>query len=278
MTTGLGSCANCGTPRVSPQQLACNLCGAAFSSAPTWSPPAQPAWQQQPPAQPAWQQQPAQQPPVWQPPAQTQQAWQQPQPPQAPQQPAWQQPQQGWQQSQPGQQDWSQQPEQSQPGQQDWSTGYQQGYAGYPPAKSSNKGMIAAIVGVVGVVVVVAIIFAAVLIANSGKNNSGGSITFSPQTFGCGTTQTISSTVRLPASVGGTTTVTFYNDGVAETTFQVSTRFTKQTDNSWVYNETENSGTFTCTSSGGASVGKHNVSVQDQTGKVLGSGSYTVTP
>jgi hypothetical protein len=202
-------------------------------------------------------------------------AWQQPV---LPQQPTWQQPQQGWQQPQPGQQDWSQQPQQPQPGQQDWSAGYQQGYAGYPPARSSNKGLIAAIVGVAGVVLVVAIIFAAVLIAGSGNNNSGGSITFSPQTFGCGTAQTITATVRLPASVAGTTAVTFYNDGVAESTSQVSNQFTKQGDNSWLYNESETSGTFACTSSGGASVGAHKVSVQDQSGKVLATGSYTVTP
>jgi hypothetical protein len=274
MTTGFGYCANCGTPRVSTEQTTCNACGAVFAAPPTWAQPAQPAWQQpawQQPAPPAWQQ-PQPQAPVWQPAAPPEaSAWQQPAPPQAPQPP-----QQDWsQQPQPPQQDWSQQP---QPPQQDWSTGYQQGYPGYTPAPSSNKGLIAAIVGVVGVVVVIAIIVVAVLISGGGKKSSGGTITFSPQTFPCGTTQTISSTVRLPASVAGTTTVTFYNDGVAETTFLVSDRFTKQSDNSWLYNETENSGTLACTSTGGASVGSHSVSVEDAFGKVLATGTYTITP
>ncbi|HEX7492508.1 MAG TPA: hypothetical protein VF337_12475, partial [Candidatus Limnocylindrales bacterium] len=103
--------------------------------------------------------------------------------------------------------------------------------------------MIAAILGVVGVILVIGIIVAGVLISGGGKSNTvggtpspsyqTGGIVFSPQTFACDANVTITATIRLPASVDGTTTVTFYNDGVSETTLQVSDRFTKNSDNSW---------------------------------------------
>jgi hypothetical protein len=105
-----------------------------------------------------------------------------------------------------------------------------------------------------------------------------GSIVFSPQTFACGDTVTIAATVRLPSSVAGTTTVTFYNDGTSETTFQVADRFSQEDDGSWLYVEPQSTGTFTCQSSGPTAVGKHSVSVKDASGTVLATGSYTVTP
>ncbi|HEX7591866.1 MAG TPA: hypothetical protein VF375_07930 [Candidatus Limnocylindrales bacterium] len=247
MTTGFGSCANCGTPRVSPQQTACNVCGAAFPAAPMWSKPEQTAWQAPDQQQP---------PPVWQPPVQPQpqlQAWQQAPAPQPAQPQAW----------------------QPQPAQQDWSAGYPQGYPGYAPARSSNKGMIAAVVGGAGVVLVLAIIFAVVLISGGG---SKGGITFSPATIACNSTQTVTSTVRLPSSVSGSTVISFYNDGTIESTFQVNSKFSQQSDGTWMFTEVESTGTFTCDSTGGTSVGTHNVTVKDASGNILGTGTYTVTP
>jgi hypothetical protein len=143
-----------------------------------------------------------------------------------------------------------------------------------------RKDKVIGTVGVIFLVLVTAIPLGALLFTwNESASNpsSSGSITFSPETFACGTSETISLTVHLPAFVVGTTTLTYEDEGVAGATFLVSDRFTRQIDNTWQDKETMTPGTFTCTSSDGGSVGKHNVLMRDQDGDVLATGSYTLT-
>jgi hypothetical protein len=174
---------------------------------------------------------------------------------------------------------------QPQPAQQDWSAGYPQGYPGYAPARSSNKGVIAAIVGGAGVVLVLAIIFAVVLISGGG---SKGGITFSPATVSCSSPVSFTLTAQLPSSVhaGDTVTVTLDGRTMGTDVLTGTSTAVQQADGSWTITNTSSVATMQslCAAGGAAggvnvlTPGTHTEQILDSTGKVLATGSYTVTP
>jgi hypothetical protein len=121
------------------------------------------------------------------------------------------------------------------------------------------------------------------------QNSGGGSITFSPSTVSCSKPVAFTATMRLPASVKATDTVTITLNGVSVGNEQVSniTDMVHQPDGSWLSTSTTTvdqmqTGCAAGGSAGGVDIlkpGNHTMQVLDSTGtKVLASGSYTVTP
>ena len=117
---------------------------------------------------------------------------------------------------------------------------------------------------------------------------SSGGITFAPSTIDCSKPAAFVSTIRLPASVKATDTLTEKFDGKTVNTFTVAddNTITKQPDGSWTGTSTTTADQMAagCASGGladnGADVfspGAHTMQVLDATRKVLAQGSYTVT-
>jgi hypothetical protein len=125
--------------------------------------------------------------------------------------------------------------------------------------------------------------FLAVLVVVSSKS---GGISFSPSTVSCSSPVSFTSTVQLPSSVHAGDTITETLDGRTITTGPIGGSAVQQADGSWTMTNTSSVATMQSLclnggSAGGVNVltpGTHTILVVDSTGKVLATGSYTVTP
>ena len=104
---------------------------------------------------------------------------------------------------------------------------------------------------------------------SGGKVAGSGSIIFSPSTFSCD--QTVTLTITLPATVKETDEITLRVDGTSKDTHTVVDEgMTKQADGTWYVTS---SGTPDCS----IGVGHHTEQLVDQNGNVLAEGSFTIT-
>jgi hypothetical protein len=102
-----------------------------------------------------------------------------------------------------------------------------------------------------------------------------GSLTFVPSTFSCSATPVqVTLTIKLPASIAGSTEITAAIDGSVGATDTVEASLTKQSDGSWLGTTTDSSTTY-C---GNYSPGTHTFSLSDQSGNVIVQGSFTMNP
>jgi hypothetical protein len=135
---------------------------------------------------------------------------------------------------------------------------------------------------VIGGVVIIAIV-AVVLVVRSG--GSGG-ISFDPSTVSCSSPVVFTSTVHLPSSVQAGDTIIQTLDGQTIARGPVTSSAVRQPDGSWIYVNTSSVASMQslCASggsSGGVNLltqGTHTEQILDSTGRMLASGSYTVTP
>jgi hypothetical protein len=156
--------------------------------------------------------------------------------------------------------------------------------AGTTPAAVSDRSILGSfpLTLVVAGIAIVAIV-AVVLVVRSG--GSGG-ISFDPSTVSCSSPVAFTSTVQLPSSVHAGDTLTATLDGRTMTTGPIGTSAVQQADGSWTITNTSSVATMqsVCAlggSAGGVNVltpGTHTEQILDSTGKVLATGSYTVTP
>jgi hypothetical protein len=150
-------------------------------------------------------------------------------------------------------------------------------YAGPPagPGAAPGSGIkvtprLLAIGGVALAIVVVAI----VVVMSMGSSSSGG-ITISPNNYSCTSTNSVTITIKLPASLKETDRLTWQIDGKTLSTLAVSDLFTKQPDGSWQYTDTS-TGASGC--AGITGMGPHTIAFLDASGHVLAQGSFTVSP
>jgi len=135
-------------------------------------------------------------------------------------------------------------------------------------------------------VVVLAVIVGAFLYMN--QSSGLGSLTFTPSTVSCSKPVAFTTTAHLPSSVKAGDKVTITLDGKPVTTSTVSevSDMIQQPDGSWTSTSTSDLATMQAMcaeggTSGGFNIltpGNHTMQVLDSTGKVIASGSYTVTP
>lgn len=105
---------------------------------------------------------------------------------------------------------------------------------------------------------------------------SKGSLTFVPSTFSCSATPVqVTLTIRLPASLAGSTEITAVIDGSVGATETVDSSLTQQSDGSWLGSTTDSSTTY-C--GGYSHPGTHTFSLSDQSGNVIVQGSFTMNP
>jgi len=120
------------------------------------------------------------------------------------------------------------------------------------------------------------------------NNSSSGGITFSPATVSCANPVNFTVTLHLPSSVKASDTLRETFDGKVVNTFLVDDDSTiiKQSDGSWLSTSATSVDDMTaaCTAggmtSGGEAIlvaGSHTIQILDANGKVLASGSYTVS-
>ena len=273
-----GACANCGTTFEVAGQSFCATCGTAQQIAPPAPPafaPAPPVFAPAPPANQFPQTAPYQQPDASQPPN----PYQQPNP---------------------------------YYGQQPGLEGAPQGYA--PSDPGVNKGVVAAIIGVV---VVVAIVFGLIIIGISRNNSTAGSspfrtaspaptpsvtsslpteppvattgsITFAPAVLSCSNPVDMVTTIILPASVQSGDSIAESFDGQSSGTIPVTEggTTTHRADGTWVDVSTSSASLMQADcarggqNSSGIDVltpGAHVVTIYDSTGTLLATGSYTVS-
>lgn len=132
---------------------------------------------------------------------------------------------------------------------------------------------------IVGGLLIAAIVGAALFLVNGAGNGAGksssGSLTFTPSSISCSSTQSMTLTIKLPASLQGSDVVTMEFDGatVGSTTLDQS-KLKRQSDGTWLI--TEPYGYGDCGTS--SAVGKHTGTFLDAKGNVLAEGSYTLTP
>lgn len=107
---------------------------------------------------------------------------------------------------------------------------------------------------------------------------AAGTISFVPSTFSCSSSASVTSTIRLPSSLKGTDELTVQLDGVTQTTGTVGDIFTQQSDGAWLLTST-NPASSACQAASGdpLSMGAHTLTILDANGKVLVSGSFTLT-
>ena len=120
------------------------------------------------------------------------------------------------------------------------------------------------------------------------NNSSNGGITFSPSTVNCAAPVDFSSTLKLPSSVKADDVLTVKLDGKTESSLSVGSDSTisKQSDGRWSGVSTVSAddvqaacatGGVTSEGIGVLTPGTHTMQIVDAGGKVLASGSYTVT-
>jgi antitoxin (DNA-binding transcriptional repressor) of toxin-antitoxin stability system len=134
--------------------------------------------------------------------------------------------------------------------------------------------------------VVLAVIVGAFLYLNT--SSSYGSLTFTPSTVSCSKPVAFTVTAHLPSSVKAGDKVTITLDGKPVTTSTVAevSDMIQQPDGSWTSTSTTTADTMQaiCSAGGGSggfnlyTPGTHTMQVLDSSGKVIASGSYTVTP
>jgi hypothetical protein len=137
----------------------------------------------------------------------------------------------------------------------------------------------------IGVVVLAVIAGAFYYMSMSSSSNT---LTFTPSTVSCSKPVVFTTTVHLPASVKAGDKVTITLDGRPVTTSTVSdvSDIVQQPDGSWLATSPTSVEAMQamCAAggvSGGVNIltpGTHTMQVLDAAGKVLASGSYTVTP
>ena len=145
-----------------------------------------------------------------------------------------------------------------------------------PPGRAIPPLLVIAGIAIVAIVAVVLVV----------RSGGSGGISFSPSTVSCASPVTFTTTVLLPASVHAGDAITETLDGRTITTGSVNSSAVHQADGSWSYINTSSVATMQslCASGGsfgGVNVltpGAHTEQILDSTGKVLASGSYTVTP
>jgi hypothetical protein len=144
--------------------------------------------------------------------------------------------------------------------------------AGQPGVAAAGRGLTLPLPAIVGGVLVLAVLIVAVVMANGGSGNAPG-IAYTPSTVSC-TGETISLTVRLPASVQTTDALAFAVDGQvwpAGDYFSVtSAGYTLQPDGTWLFEATEDTpAAVECT----LPVGTHTVQILNASGGAIATGS-----
>ena len=275
MTMGFGFCANCGTPRLAADQKFCAVCGSGLAPtappapAPV-APPAPPAPVKVAPAPPA----PEVEAAIPAPPAPDASAVEAPAPPPP----------------------WASAPVAPPPAPPAWSPPpappvyqaptYQAAPAapGAPVAAGAGFKLTPKIL-LIGVVVL-AVIAGAIYYMN--MSSSSGGLTFNPSTVSCSKPVAFTTTVHLASSVKGTDKVTITLDGKPLQTSAVSevSDIVHQSDGSWTSTSTTTLDQVQTVCAAGGSAGGiniltpgvHTMQFLDSAGKVVASGSYTVTP
>ena len=159
------------------------------------------------------------------------------------------------------------------------------GYVPVYEAAPARKGISPAIL-IGGLVVVILVAVGAFFFLNNA--NSGNGISFSPATINCATPVAWTSTLKLPSSVKPGDVLTVKLDGKSGTTMTMGEDSTivQQSDGSWTSTSTVSAADVaTACAAGGMTSegidvlanGTHNMQVVDASGKVVASGSYTVT-
>jgi cytoskeletal protein RodZ len=107
------------------------------------------------------------------------------------------------------------------------------------------------------------------------QDATSGSVTFTPSTVSCSSTQSMTLTIRLPASLQGSDELTLKGDGEVKGSFILDeSKLERQSDGTWLVSELYDYGA--CGTSG--AVGTHTFTILDANGKVLAEGSYILTP
>ena len=282
MTMGFGFCANCVTPRLAADQKFCAVCGSGLAPtappapapvappappAPVKVAPAPPAPVKVAPAPPA----PEVEAAIPAPPAPDASAVEAPAPPPPwasapvappPAQPAWSPP----------------------PAPPAYQTPTYQAAPAAPVAAGAGFKLTPKIL-LIGVVVL-AVIAGAIYYMN--MSSSSGGLTFNPSTVSCSKPVAFTTTVHLASSVKGTDKVTITLDGKPLQTSAVSevSDIVHQSDGSWTSTSTTTLDQVQTVCAAGGSAGGiniltpgvHTMQFLDSAGKVVASGSYTVTP
>jgi hypothetical protein len=130
----------------------------------------------------------------------------------------------------------------------------------------------------VGGIVLAVVAAAAFVYLNAGSKS--GIIVFSPSTFSCSSTTSVTETVTLPSSLHYADQISLKLDGTVEATSTVGgSGFVQHTDGTWTSTSPiSTSDVCGLASSGSISMGTHTLQVIDASGKVLAEGTYTLTP
>jgi hypothetical protein len=161
-----------------------------------------------------------------------------------------------------------------------WTPSAPRTSAGTTPAAASDRSIPLPLV--IGGIVIVAIVAVVLVVRSSGS----GGISFDPSTVNCSSPVVFTSTVHLPSSVQAGDTIIQTLDGQTIARGSVTSSAMQQPDGSWIYVNTSSVATMQslCASggsSGGVNIltqGTHTEQILDSTGRVLASGSYSVTP